>query len=235
MGMLNGDMGQDDTIGEDDFGGESGLGGMDPETGMANIGSWATAKDPNRTMAQVMGLFDDDPIAMAKGYGPKGVGYAYSDSFDFSKSAKEHTNFVVDLMDKSFQAKYGKSLKESKNVYDAMTKDEKEAMKADAMASTKGILSGIPDAIKDEVAQGVNVSIANMMGYGPQVDTDEIPDWFGLPVLSGWTAAAKTALRNAKFTAYNVMAKTDAQIANMLGEEPGTSTSPDMAAIESGQ
>lgn len=233
MGMLNGDMGQDDTIGEDDFGGESGLGGMDPETGMANIGSWATAKDPNRTMSQVMGLFDDDPIAMAKGYGPKGVGYAYSDSFDFSKSAKEHTNFVVDLMDKSFQAKYGKSLKESKNVYDAMTKDEKEAMKADAMASTKGILSGIPDAIKDEVAQGVNVSIANMMGYGPQVDTDTIPDWFGLPVLSGWTAAAKTALRNARFTAYNIMANTDAQIANMLGEEPGTS-SPDMAALEGG-
>ena len=236
MGMLGngtpGDMGQDDSIGESDFDGESGLGGMDPTTGMANIGSWATAKDPNRTMTQVMGMFDDDPVAMAKGYGLKGKGYAYSDSFDFSKSAKQHTNFVVDLMDKSFQAKYGKSLKDSKSVHDAMTKDEKAAMVADALANTKGILSGIPANIRDEVNLGINVTIAQMMGYGPVADTVAIPDWFGIPKETGWMSKAKAYAKNYEFNLYNAIANTDATMLNMLGEDP--SQDSNVTAMEEG-
>jgi hypothetical protein len=236
MGMLGngtpGDMGQDDSIGESDFDGESGLGGMDPTTGMANIGSWATAKDPNRTMDQVMGMFDDDPVAMAKGYGPKGRGYAYSDSFS-SKSAQQHTNFVVDLMDKSFQAKYGKSLKDSKSVHDAMTKDEQDAMIAEAKANTKGILSGIPEDIRDEVNLGINVTIAQMMGYSPVADTDAIPDWFGIPKETGWMSKATAWAKNVEFNLYNSLAKTDATMLNMLGEEPGTQS--DVTAMEGGE
>jgi hypothetical protein len=248
MGMLGngtpGDMGQDDSIGEGDFGPEgnetssdpvSGLSGMDPTTGMANIGSWATAKDPNRTMSQVMGLFskEDDPtVSMAKAYGPKGKGYAYSDSFS-SKSAQQHTNFVVDLMDKSFQAKYGKSLKDSKSVHDAMTKDEQDAMIAEAKANTKGILSGIPADIRDEVNLGINVTIAQMMGYSPVADTDAIPDWFGLPKETGWMSKAKAWAKNIDFNAYNLFAKTDATMLNMLGEEPGTQS--DVTAMEGGE
>jgi len=227
MGMLGngtpGDMGQDDSIGENDFGGElgaSGLGGMDPETGMANIGSWATAKDPNRTMDQVMGMFDDDPVAMAKGYGPKGIGYQYSDSFS-SKNAKAHTAFMVSLMEKSFQAKYGKSLKDSRSVYDAMTEEEQEAMIADAKANTTGILSGIPANMRDDVAMGISVTIADMMGYGPKADTKAIPDFLGLPKV-GYFATIKD---NLPWTGYKAALSfkgnsLEAQIANFLGEDP---------------
>jgi hypothetical protein len=232
MGMLNGDMGQDDTIGEDDFGGESGLGGMDPETGQPNIGSWATAKNEDRSITDVMGLFNDDPVAMGKAYGLKGKGYAYSDSFDFSKTALQHTNFIVDLMNKEFQKTYGKDLKDSKSVHDAMTDEQKEAMIADANAKTNAILSGIPDNIRDEVNLGINVTIANMMGYGPLSDTDQIPDWFGLPKETGFFAKAKAWAKNTEFNIYNTIAKTDATMLNMLGEEPGRVS--DVTAIESG-
>jgi hypothetical protein len=246
MGMLNGDMGQDDTIGEDDFGGLSGLGGMDPETGQPNIGSWATAKEPDRTMDQAMSLFskEDDPAtSMAKAYGLKGKGYTYSDSFDFSKTALQHTNFIVDLMNKEFQKTYGVGLKDAKSVRDAMTKDQKEAMSKDADTKTNAILSGIPDNIKDEVAMGVNLSVANLMGYGPNFDTKEIPDWYskfhGLPKIGGWawTEAAKAIVKNPEWTGYKtglILEGTSlaAVINNMLGEDP--SQEPDVTAIESG-
>jgi hypothetical protein len=259
MGMLGngtpGDMGQDDSIGESDFDGESGLGGMDPTTGMANIGSWATAKDPNRTMSQVLGLFskqDDPTVSMAKAYGPKGKGYAYSDSFNFDKNVEQHVNFIVDLMDKQFFDKYSRQfahlsktkgklnfgLKDSKSVYDAMTEDEKEAMKEDAKASTFGILSGIPDNIKDDVAMGVNVTVANMISddkrsYGPKADTKAIPDYFNLTKHKGFWGKAKTIKDNANWMAYSYISDLDATIANMLGEEPGTQS--DVTAMEGGE
>ena len=230
MGMLNGDMGQDDTIGEDDFGGLSGLGGMDPETGQPNIGSWATAKDPNRTMDKVMGMFDDDPVAMAKGYGPKGIGYQHSDSFNFDKSAKQHTNFVMDLLDKEFQNKYGKPLTDFKSHLDSLDEKEKEAFKDDATKAATAALVGIPDNIRDAVAQGINVNFATIMGYAPTHAGANVPahvvEDLNLKEPGAWNLLAN----------YYYDEFTDQfgqQLMNtMLGEEPGTKS--DVTAIESG-
>ena len=258
MGMLNGDMGQDDTIGESDFGPEgnetssnpvSGLSGMvtdkdAPNFGQPNIGSWATAKNEDRSITDVMGLFNDDPVAMGKAYGSKGKGYTYSDSFDFSKTAIQHTNFIVDLMNKEFQKTYGVGLKDAKSVRDAMTKDQKEAMSKDADAKTNAILSGIPDDMKDEVAMGVNLSVANLMGYGPKFDTKEIPDWYskfhGLPKIGGWawTEKAKAIVKNPEWTGYKTGlllegTSLEAVINNMLGEDP--SQESDVTAMEGGE
>jgi hypothetical protein len=89
-----------------------------------------------------------------------------------------------------------------------MTEDEKEAMKADAKASTFGILSGIPDNIKDDVAMGVNVTVANMISddkrsYGPKADTKAIPDYFNLTKHKGFWGKAKTIKDNANWMAYS--------------------------------